>query len=386
MVGTRCKESLAFAGALVGVALSLCCGSATAPSPAGVANAVVVATDTTDVSVVDPRLGAVTAHLGPLPPFKDGGALSPDHATFYLHTELDFSTREIVAIDTRSLRIEWRVHTATLEQQAAGESLPVSIGGTMAVSPDGGRLLIQAAVGPDAGIAVMDLGTRTVVDFIPLATVIDMATLGASATMPNGAILVAGARQVGPNLYTGFLFVLDGATLALKDSIALASSTDDRSAGLEQVLAAPDGQHVYVAGAQQVRYDLQEHRVTDSVPTPSHGRLTIAPDGSTLYRTDSGDGRDVPGTGHLYVYDADLTPREPIDMTAVAATSEPLPVITQDAIPSADGTLLYVASGSPRATTYGGERARLLVLDTRTQTLVKAISLRGWSPDVLFIR
>ncbi|HWG35303.1 MAG TPA: hypothetical protein VN650_14135 [Gemmatimonadaceae bacterium] len=55
-------------------------------------------------------------------------------------------------------------------------------------------------------------------------------------------------------------------------------------------------------------------------------------------------------------------------------------------MPSADGTLLYVAAGSPRATTYGGEPARLLVLDTRTKKLIKAIRLHGWSPDVLFAR
>jgi len=370
------------AGPLLGAALSLSCASATTPQPNAVATAVVIATDTNDLSVVNPRSGEIT-ELGPLPPFKYAGAMSPDSATFYVLAELSFPTREIVAIDTRSLRIEWRVPVATLEQESA---TGLSIDGAMTVSPDGNRLLVQASSSSGDGIAVVDLHLRVVTNFIPLASVVDMAPVAANSTMPNGAVLVAGVHQRGPGRYDGLLFVLDGTTLTVQDSATVSSSTDDRAAGLQQVLASPDGEHAYVVGFQQVRYDLRERQITDSVPTPSLGRLTISPDGNTIYRTDAGDGRDFPGSGNIFVYGADLTPRESIDVTALAPAPNALQVATDDAVPSSDGRLLYVAAGSPRATSYGGEPARLLVLDPTARVLVKAVPLKGWSPDVLFAR
>jgi len=240
----RYTELRSRAWLLLGAALSLSCGGATAPQPDGLATAVVIATDTNNLSVVNPRSGDVT-QLGPLPPFKYAGALSPDRVTFYLLAELSFPTRELVAIDTRSLRIEWRVSVATLEQQAA---TGVSIDGAMTVTPDGSRLLMQATSSRGDGIAVVDLHTRVFADFIPLASVVDMAAVPANSTMPNGAILVGGVHQRGPGRYDGLLLILDGGTLLLQDSATITSSSGDPAAGLQQVLASPDGQHAYVVG------------------------------------------------------------------------------------------------------------------------------------------
>lgn len=389
MTRTRCKERLAFAGALVGAALSLCCGSAIAPSQSGTPDVVVVATDTNDLSVVDPNQGKVTRQISPIARLKSRGVMSPDHATLYLFAELDNPSRELIAIDTRTLAISWRVHVAQLEQQALSDSLPVSIGGDIiAVTPDGTRLLLNATEEAGEGFVVVDLHSRAVSGFDPLVHVIDLATVAPSSALPNGAILVAGVRQVGPIVYTGLFYVLDGATLAIRDSLAVTPATDDPTGGMQQVLASPDGHQAYVVGFQQFRYDLANERMTDSVPTPSFGWLSMSPDENTLYRSDFGT-FDAPGSGQIFVYNADLTPRAPINISHVAPspTAVGQPVVTDNAVPSLDSKLLYVAAGTPRVSGYGVfEPARLLVIDPTRNVLVKAVPLHGSSPFVALVR
>ena len=383
------RHRLACCRALIGAALSLSCASATSPAPSRTGNAVIIATDTNDLSVVNPSQGKVSGHIGPVPRLKSRGAISPDRSTLYLFAELDLANREIIAIDTRTLEISWRVDIAQLEQQALADSLPVSIGGNlMTTTPDGTRLLLNASMQDGEGFVVVDPNSREVTGFDPLVHVIDLAAVAPSSELPNGAVLVTGVRQLGPLVYTGLFYVLDGASLAVRDSVTVTAATDDPTGGMQQVLASPDGQYAYVVGFQQFRYDLLSHRVTDSVATPSHGWLSISPDGSTLYRSDFGS-FDLPGSGDVFVYGANLTPRTPIDVSSIAPspTAEGQPVLTGNAVPSSDGKLLYVAAGTPRIGGIGFyEPARLLELDTKTSRLVRAVPVAGSSPLVLFVR
>lgn len=372
----------------------LSCESALAPLPGGGSDVVVVATvpraDSGSLDVIDPRLGEVTGHIGPLPRLVLGGPTSPDRSTLYLGAELDDPTTEIVAIDIRSLRVKWRMRLTALDQQAVSDSLHLTIGGAMAVTPDGTRLLLNAT-GPDGnGFAVVALDSRQVTGFIPFVPLGSLASVAPSATLPNGAIIVTSlVRHFEPERYTGMLYVLDGATFAIRDSLAVTQASDDFTADILDMVPAPDGRHVYVVGIQQqFRYDLASHRITDSVATPSFGGLSITPDGNTLYRSDAGD-FDSPGSGKIYVYDANLTPRAPIDLSQIAPspTAKGQPVVNNNAVPSSDGRLLYVAAGTPTAGGYGAyEPARLLVLDLKTNALVRTVPLAGDSPFVILVR
>jgi len=380
----RVTIALTLAGASVNVSA---CGSTTSPALGNTSAAVIVATDTEDVAVVDPRLMRVTGRIGPLSGMKSRGAVSPDHAMLYLLSFDDPST-ELVAIDTRALRVQWRVPLQMLEQHALHDTLPVSIGAAMAVTPDGMRLVAQAADAQGEGVAVIDLRSQSVVAFVPLGTVMDVAAEVPSTAMPHGAILVTAVRQTTPAVYSGLFFVLDASTLAVRDSVTITAASSDPTAGMQQVLGAPDGQHAYVVGLQQYRYDLLDRRLTDSVATPSNGRLAITADGSALYRSDAGD-FDSPGTGQIFVYGADLTPKASINVTQIAPSPSAggAPVITGNVIPSADGKLLYVASGTPRAGGFGAfEPARLLVIDPQADVLVESVGVAGSSPLVMFVR
>jgi len=384
----RYLQRWAFAVALAPAGLSLSCGSATSPSLGSGTN-VVVATDTNDLSVVDPNQAKVIGFISPIPRLKNRGAMSADHTTFYLSAELDDPSKELIAIDTRSLTIPWRVLITQLDQQAQSDSIRVAIGGDiMAVTPDGTRLLLDATEEAGDGFVVVDLHTHAVTAFDPLVQIIDLGTAAPSNVLPNGAILVAGVRQIGPTLYTGLFYVLDGATLAVRDSVTVTPATDDPTGGMQQVLASPDGQHAYVVGFQQFRYDLASQRMTDSVTTPSFGWLSTSPDGNTLYRSDFGS-FDTPGTGMLFVYGSNLAPRTPINVSQIAPSpsAEGQPVVTGNVMSSIDGKLLYVAAGTPRLGGSGVfEPARLLVLDSQTDALVKSVSVRGFSPFVEFVR
>ncbi len=386
-VALHTGQSAALVAALLAAALSVSCRSATAPALGDATTAVIVSTDTADLAVVDPRLGRITDRIGPLSGMKSKGAVSPDHNTLYL-LSFDDPTTELVAIDTRALHVQWRLQLATLEDHALHDSLPVSLGAAMAVTPDGSQLVTRAADTQGEGVAVIDLESRAVVDFIPLGTVMDVAAEVPSTELPNGAILVAAVRQTGPALYSGLFFVLDGRTLAIRDSVILTPATDDPTGGMQQVLGAPDGRHAYVVGLQQFRYDLVDQRLTDSVATPSIGQLAITADGNTLYRGDAGS-FDSPGTGEIFVYGADLTQKTPINITQIAPSpgSGNAPVITGNVVPNADGKLLYVATGTPRASGFGAfEPTRLLVIDPQADVLVKAVAVPGYSPLVVFVR
>jgi len=378
------------AGTVLGLTILPSCDSSTAPLvTGGRASAAVIATDANNLSDIDLAFGIVGSEIGPLPQLKSRGTTSPDGSTFYfLALGLDNPTDEIVAIDTRSRRIEWKVDVAALQQLGLADSLSVSIGYAMTVTPDGSRLLIRSANNGVDGIAVMDLRSQAIVSFFPLAEINDLSTVPPNSDLPNGVILVAAVRQRSQFLFDGMFYVLDGASLAVRDSVVITPQIGDETGGMQQVLAAPDGRHAYVVGFEQFRYDLVNHRITDSVATPNPGWLSISPDGTTLYRSDAG-GFDFPGTGKIFVYNADLIPRTPINVTAIAAWPGTAhePIVTGNVIPSPDGKVLYVATGTPRGGGYGPEEpSRLLVIDLVKGTLLRGIRVRGSSPLLMFVR
>jgi DNA-binding beta-propeller fold protein YncE len=135
-----------------------------------------------------------------------------------------------------------------------------------------------------------------------------------------------------------------------------------------------------------LRYDLLERRVAADVPLPSRGKLAISPDGRALYLTDHGDGRNYSGSGYLYVFDADLRPRAPIDLREVANTGGQY-IQTNAAAVSADGTRVYVAAGSAsRGPLFTAQPGRVLVVDAGTGKILKEVPVEGWLTRDIFVR
>jgi|SRR6185312_1595820 len=92
-----------------------------------------------------------------------------------MFAESDEPTSDLVAIDSRSLQIEWRMKFATIDQQALGDSLRITLGDEiMAVTPDGAHLLLNAteaggySLEEPSRLLVIDRNTEAQVRAIPL--------------------------------------------------------------------------------------------------------------------------------------------------------------------------------------------------------------------------
>jgi DNA-binding beta-propeller fold protein YncE len=185
--------------------------------------------------------------------------------------------------------------------------------------------------------------TRDPVGFIGPLAVMAMAAVPPGPAYADGAVLVVGSRSTSPSS-VGQLFVLDGATMAIRDSVTLVPSLGLDRGGFTQVVAAPDRVHVYAVAATGVyEYDLVARQVIATGPRLGSGVLAIAPDGQRLYLSDAGN-FDFPGSGKIFVYDAALHVLPAFDLST-ASISGVVPV-THGLTTSHDGRRLYVTSGS----------------------------------------
>lgn len=329
-----------------------------------------------------PRL---LAQWDSLPQYVDAAALSPDSAIAYAD---GFSgsgrDNELVALDSRSLKVLWRERLSEIEQRSAAGPLVLFGGpGGSAIAPDGGRLVLRARRNDTVGLAVLDLERRQPVGFVGPFWSVSLTALPARAELPEGAVVLAGTR-VKNWQSAGVLFVLDPRTLEVADSAILVPSFQGSWGGLVQALPAPDGRHVYALGADRIyKYDLVERRVVATVQRPHgllHATLAVSPDGGTLYLTDPGDGFDILGSGTIPVFSAELQAREPVDLRYLRLAG--LPPQTRYVAFSRDGALAYVTAGTHR---FDGQEAHLLVVDVATATLRSVVFLGGWGAPRLFV-
>lgn len=296
-------------------------------------------------------------------------------------------------MDTRRLTITRRMRLTHLETESRIAGLLLSGTQAVAVSPDGNQLLLAAAEREGVrGLALLNAQSGTPLDFAgPLAvSPYGITTLPPSPSFPSGAFAVVATRTViGPDTEwrpdTGWLFLLDAATLAARDSVALGSTTSAPSGGLGQILASPDGQRVYMATSDQlISYDVTRQQIVASTPRPSQGRLAISPDGTGLYLTDPGDGRDNPGSGHIYVFGPLLEPRSPIELPRL---DNGLEQTTQWAALGRNGRTLYVSTGTPEVgPLFPGGPGQIFVIDVGSRRIVENIRVGEWGLGPLFVR
>lgn len=341
-------------------------------------------------AVLDGESGRVLMQSAPVPGYMDAFALSPDGAVLYFTAfERTLPEKELIAMDTRSLQILWRERLSDIARRSRVGEVRLHGNYALASSPDGGRLLVaDAERGGVHGIAVLDARTRDPVGFIgPLSVPPGgIVSLPAGAGGASAAIFVVGTRGSTAGASVGQLFVLDGAMLEMQDSASFGPPLNDHFGGLRQVLAAPGGRYAYVAGVDRLyRYDLVGHRIVGSTPRPSPGRLSISPDGETLYLTDPGDGRTSAGSGLLFVYDADLAQRSPISLRE--ASSHGIGPVTNWTVVGRDGRRVYVTAGTAsRGPLYGPQSAQVLIVDAAAGKLLRAVPLGAHGVAPVFVR
>ena len=341
-----------------------------------------------EIIVVSPQAGVVVSRFGRVPDFKDGIALFPDSDAVLLSGLDDGADqRVILAIDLAREKILWRESVADIADRS--DIGPIAIGGerNVAVSSDGTSLLVASAVQNGVvGVVILDADSRDPIGFIgPLVLGREGATILPSGEVwPSSRLILAGRRSV-DSPRTDWLFVLDPTATNIVDS-AHVTTPDGNALNISHMVAAPDGRHVYLAGNSLVsRFDFVTGTVVATQPSPARGWLTIGARGEKLYMTDAGDGRDFPGTGLLYVYDASLGTLETIDLQHPDFNGAP-PVAIK-AAESKAGDLLYVLSGTARrGPLFGVQPGRLMIVNLSTRRVTGLILLDVWSPRDLLVR
>ncbi|MGH2373691.1 MAG: hypothetical protein ACRDIC_09515 [bacterium] len=333
--------------------------------------------------------GRIVGRPGPVQRGPHAFARSPDSTLLYFAGAETYSERELVAFDIRSLQVTWRESLSALELRSSLDSLELLNPYATAVSPDAQRLLVAPARRKGIqGIAVLDAATHVPVDFLgPLIVNFNgIAAVPASVALPSGGIAVAGVRESGLGPKDGWLFLFDGLSLALVDSAKLTSGVDNRYGGLGQVVASTNARDVYIKGPAMVfRYDVLSRSVVGTASAPAWSRLSLAPDGSSLYACDPGDQFDYAGSGILYRYSADLASVEPIDLRS-AAVNGAGPTVPAVAI-SRDSRTIYALVGNPSVgPLFPGQPLRVLIVDVASKAILKSFRVGEDGAGPIFVR
>lgn len=242
--------------------------------------------------------------------------------------------------------------------------------GALASSADGRRLIVaRAARGGAAGVLLLDLALRAPLRFHGPLTVTALASLGAAG------VVAVGTRTPEALPTTGALYLLDDATLAVRDSVMLQPEADDAPGYVEQLLAAGDGRTVYLVGPRYLyRFDMLARQKVAAVLRPSRGSMAVLPAVQRIVVTDPGDGRNTPGSGLLFLFTLGL---QPAGTVALGTSAVPVPRTAQ-ATASRDGRRAYVSAGLERAgPLYGPQPTRLLVVDVLERRIVHDIPVAG---------
>jgi len=372
---------LAAAGPQVG------CGSPTRP---GATSGQLLVVSSGGLLVVDPRTGEIVTRVSPQVGAGHTGRfeLSPDSSRLYfLAADSGEGNNELVALDRVSLATLWHERLSAMADRGAVSNLSMQGYGFLAVGPNAASFLVDAVRADTAGLAIVDAQRRAATGFLSLATLAypNVAVVQPDVDFPDGLVLVAGQRASG----TWSVFLRNPNSLALEDSIRLTDATGAAIEGPYQLGVAGGGRVVFAIGPRRIaRVDLGERRVTAALDNPIRvwqrvGFATSA-DGTVLYLTDPGDGRDSPGSGKLYVLRPDRPAIDSIDLSAILPPGSP-PTGNAVAV-SAEGAFAYVASGTLSAgPLFGLQPGRLFTVDLSRRIPTAVYDLGVWYPSQLFL-
>ena len=338
------------------------------------------------VLVIDPATGRVVRR-----PAVAGLALSlavsDDHRTAYVGTLRSGFRYEISVVDLAAgvelARIPESLNGVPTEANGIG----LLTSDVFGLSTSTNTLVTWRAIRDGVvGIAAVARDTYQPVAFSGPWNVADIGqgSISTSGSRARSALLLLASRTnaSGGPLRTTSLFMLDPVTLMPFDSISPSVLGASGSEQLWQVVPAPDGASLYLAGSTHiVRYDLVTRRVLAQIARPATGALALSRDGQRVLITDVGTWPDSPGSGLLYVFDALLQALGTIDVSTPlgGVPRSPTATVTGLAASSADGRTMYVSAGSEMVgPLFPPQRARLLVVDLRDLSLKKEVTLPGY--------
>lgn len=300
----------------------------------------------------------------------------------------------IAVLDIRTLAVQRReffADSAGYRVERFG-GLAIDGSGEIVVSPDGTKLFAAGAQHAESrawGVAVLDEQTLGVLGFIPLSPDhnASVAVIPPGAFHPSGAVAASAPESRWPNVGSQIRFV-DPATLAVFDSVDLSSSLGGRGDGILDMAAAPDGSSLYLqtAEGQLIKYDLLARAVTARAMGGFFGRMTVSPNGSRVYFVRSWS-HDAPSPGVVAVYDADLSPLPPIDLSGVEVspfTGRKSPPALKMAAVAPDGMLL-VASGAAGTQLWGSQPGRIFFVDPASHRIVSTVAVDDVAPHEVVI-
>jgi hypothetical protein len=361
--------------------------------------ALVTLEDMSHLAALDLQENAIVWQSDSIMHFIDSAVFSPDGATVYgtgsaARYQGGWKDSQLWALDPGSLHVVWRL--AVTDSGGFRRDRFDGLGihaweDRMAISPDGRRLFIMPADDGDpnagTGIAVFDVGSRTVAGFIgPFA-----GGTGALAPVPPGAYRSDGAIAFSPHPSSAWpglswkIWLVDPTTLAVTDSVDLSAEAKGSADGIDVMKAAPDGNALYVqtAAGMFLKYDLLAHQVTARVQEPAASRMAISPDGQRIY-TPLPWSMDVPSPGVIHVYDADLNRLPSIDLSHLSGWNETLPPALEAAAVERNGTLL-VSAGANAVELWGSQAGRIFVIDPATDTVEKTIPVPEAPPENIML-
>lgn len=376
----------------------IACHDAAAPVHAGEL-VVAVGGTRTSIAGVDGIAGRVVARADGIPASKVAAALAPDSSMVYA-VGVGRSGRELVALTAGTMRFAW--HQPLYSPVALYELDGLWLGGTaLAVSPDGSRLFVGGAYLDDPrnglaadreAIAVLDAGSRHLIGTVGPLQVAEgdgLTTVPPCSAAPHGLIAAVGTRfrYESGQPSQSLLVTIDPATLAVIDTALVGPPGMPGGADtLRAVTAGPVGCVVYLLSWRGMlyEYDLVAHRVLAATPA-APGSIAVSSDGQTVYVTSYGYGLEAPGSGMVQVFGPNLEPGTPIDLRNRAELGGGTPVSSGASL-SADGTRLYVATGTAEiGTLYPRQPLRIAVIDRATGELMRAIPLDDWGGARLFV-
>ena len=290
----------------------------------------------------------------------------PTLRLFAIHRAPDAS-RALIALDVRSGQRLWVAPASAFPGLLMARVLRSSFDGSAVVA-------CPVSVDSSIGVLVLDAATGARRNFVA-----DVTCSGAVSALPDGRFLLAGRRTPGSTL-SDSLFLLDADRGAIVDAFRM-------SPGLQQVGSLSplgDGSRVLVGGdATLLRYNLVFRSIEVAIQRRSPGELTVSGPAESVLLSDPGTGFDFPSSGLIREYDASLRSVRELDLRAFGTNGVPPTMGAARVTP--DGAFVVLGAGTPpRGPLYGVQPARVLVLDTRTGRLVRAIDLGDWGTPLAF--
>lgn len=335
------------------------------------------------LTVVNPLTNRIDGYIRGLPPSKGPMGIDTSRHVLFTLANDGRAPQELVEVDLQLRTVIRQVDVASMTPPPSASHFQVAGAYLVFPTADGRSVLIDGVDGSVRALGVVDQSTFQVREVIGS---ISVALDGAARFLTGpaaGEIGIVG-RRVTNNAVPDQVFLLDPTGYTIVDSIPVSAPYVGPYPDALQVLPSPDGGRIYVVTPTSITcFDVQTHAITSSAsigaPRPA---LSISSDGTRLYETDGTSGDD-PGSGVISVFDAGLRSLTPIDLRPYSATGLP-PVLVKSAV-SADGSRLFVSSGTGEIAFVDPQPAQVFVIHLAGTLIVSQIPLHDWGPSGVFV-